>query len=66
MTTSTLDLPINKWESVISDLLSNSPIQLNGSRNFDIQVLNPDFYKRVLVEGSIAVSSTHHESSGTF
>jgi len=46
--------------------LSNSPIQLNGSRNFDIQVLNPDFYKRVLVEGSIAVSSTHHESSGTF
>lgn len=59
MTTSTLDLPINKWESVISDLLSNSPIQLNGSRNFDIQVLNPDFYKRVLVEGSIGLGESY-------
>ncbi|MCL9782261.1 cyclopropane fatty acyl phospholipid synthase [Vibrio sp. S4M6] len=59
MTTNVLNLPTDKWESVILELLSDSPIQINGPKKHDIQVINPDFYQRVLVDGSIGLGESY-------
>lgn len=59
MTTKVLDFPENKWESVMLELLSDTPIQLNGVQKHDITVLHPDFYKRVLQEGSIGLGESY-------
>ncbi|MCL9783795.1 cyclopropane fatty acyl phospholipid synthase [Vibrio sp. S4M6] len=59
MTTKVLDLPENKWESVMLELLSDTPIQLNGVNKHDIMVSHPDFYKRVLQEGSIGLGESY-------
>ncbi|MGK2889183.1 MAG: hypothetical protein ACSLEN_08860 [Candidatus Malihini olakiniferum] len=37
------------------ELLDIADIKVNGSRSFDITVRNPDFYKRVLREGSLGL-----------
>ena len=59
MTTETIEFSTNRWESIVSDLLSETPIQLNGSHKYDIDVVNPDFYKRVLKEGSIGLGESY-------
>ena len=59
MTTNAIKLPTNKWQNILEDLLSHTPIQINGSSRHDIQVLNPNFYKRVIQDGSIGLGESY-------
>ncbi|WMY73336.1 cyclopropane fatty acyl phospholipid synthase [Buttiauxella selenatireducens] len=51
----------DSWYRIAEDLLNQADIRFNGSRRWDIQVHNPDFYKRVLQEGSIGLGESYME-----
>jgi cyclopropane-fatty-acyl-phospholipid synthase len=46
-------------EEVIKSLLHSAGIRINGPGDADIQVKNPDFYKRVLRGGSLALGESY-------
>ena len=46
-------------KQTILDLLSLTDIQINGSRPFDIQVHNEEFYERVLAEGELGIGESY-------
>src|SRR5476649_2189286 len=48
-----LSIQDNQWYRIANEMLGMADIQVNGSRPFDIKVKNPDFFKRVLQEGSL-------------
>jgi cyclopropane-fatty-acyl-phospholipid synthase len=50
---------MRKSEKTIRALLSATDIELNGDRDFDIQVNDPTFYDRVLGGGVIAFGETY-------
>lgn len=39
---------VSNWQRIAESLLNQAGIEINGSRPFDIQIHNTDFYKRVL------------------
>jgi len=45
----------------IKKILSNADIELNGSRPWDIQVHNEDFYARAIAQGSIGIGEAYME-----
>lgn len=47
------------WFQIVKEMLSSADIAINGSRPFDIQVKNPDLYKRVLREGSLGLGESY-------
>lgn len=47
------------WFRIVHALLAIADIKINGSRPFDIRVRNPDFYKRVLREGSLGLGESY-------
>ncbi|EPZ3034226.1 cyclopropane fatty acyl phospholipid synthase [Yersinia enterocolitica] len=49
----------NPWFRIVQEMLSRADIEINGSRPFDIRVNNPDFFKRVLQEGSLALGESY-------
>lgn len=49
----------NQWYRIANEMLSMAGIEINGSRPFDIQVKNPDFFKRVLQEGSLGLGESY-------
>ncbi|WP_314188925.1 class I SAM-dependent methyltransferase, partial [Yersinia massiliensis] len=49
----------NPWFRIVQEMLSQADIEINGSRPFDIRVNNPDFFKRVLQEGSLALGESY-------
>jgi len=49
----------NAWYRIIHELLSEAGIEVNGARPFDLQVKNPEFFKRVLEGGSLALGETY-------
>ncbi len=51
----------DNWYRIAEDLLNQADVRFNGSRRWDIQVNNPDFYKRVLQEGSIGLGESYME-----
>ena len=51
----------SEWYRIVSEMLGRAEITLNGSRPFDIQVHNPDFFKRVLQEGSLGLGESYME-----
>ena len=46
-------------EDEIKSLLHTAGIELNGEGEADIQVNNPDFYKRVLQYGSLGLGESY-------
>jgi len=46
-------------EKTVRDLLGRAGIGINGKQAWDIQVLNPKFYDRLLAEGSLAVGESY-------
>ena len=46
---------MGKLEAKVRDLLEKADIQINGSREHDIQVHNQDFYKRVIGGGTLGL-----------
>ena len=50
-------MPTNK--EVIRSLLSEAQVTINGSSDSDIQVMNPEFYNRVLREGVLGLGESY-------
>jgi cyclopropane-fatty-acyl-phospholipid synthase len=46
-------------EAAVRRLLARAEIELNGSRPWDIQVHNPDLYRRVLAHGSVGLGEAY-------
>ncbi|ANI29381.1 cyclopropane fatty acyl phospholipid synthase [Yersinia entomophaga] len=49
----------NPWYRIVNEMLSQADIEINGSRPFDIQVHNPDFFKRALQQGSLGLGESY-------
>ncbi|XLM21401.1 cyclopropane-fatty-acyl-phospholipid synthase, partial [Chromobacterium piscinae] len=45
--------------AVIEELLAAAGVAVNGSRPFDIQVKHPQFYRRVLQQGSLGLGESY-------
>ncbi|MCC3734146.1 cyclopropane fatty acyl phospholipid synthase [Rouxiella badensis] len=54
-----LSIQDNQWYRIASEMLSMAGIEVNGTRPFDITVKNPDFFKRVLQEGSLGLGESY-------
>lgn len=50
---------IDSWKRIVSELLNEAGIEINGSQPFDIHVRNEQFYKRVLQQGSIGLGESY-------
>ena len=48
-------------KDVIQKILASADIQINGPRSWDIQVVNDQFYQRVLSGGSLALGESYME-----
>ncbi|PTA96114.1 cyclopropane-fatty-acyl-phospholipid synthase [Kluyvera sp. Nf5] len=49
----------DNWFRIANELLNRAGIQVNGPSASDIQVKNPDFFKRVLQEGSLGLGESY-------
>ncbi|NIF32106.1 cyclopropane fatty acyl phospholipid synthase [Enterobacter sp. Cy-643] len=49
----------NEWYRIANEMLGRAGITLNGPNPFDIQVKNPNFFKRVLQEGSLGLGESY-------
>ncbi len=49
----------DSWHRIVYELLQEADIEINGSRPFDISIKNPNFYKRVLKEGSLGLGESY-------
>lgn len=49
----------NEWYRIVSELLSRADIDINGNGPADIQVKNPDLFKRILQEGSLGLGESY-------
>jgi len=52
-------MPSKTAKNVLTDILSQADITINGSNPWDIQVHNEDFYGRVLREGSLGAGESY-------
>lgn len=52
-------MTVNKYKSLVKDLLSLAEIEINGSKPWDIQVHNERFYKRVLSEVELGLGESY-------
>ena len=53
------DLQGSEWYRIVAEMLGRAGITINGPNNFDIQVNNSDFFKRVLQEGSLGLGESY-------
>ncbi|WP_426444960.1 cyclopropane fatty acyl phospholipid synthase [Siccibacter colletis] len=49
----------SEWFRIVSELLGRAGIEINGSQPGDIRVNNPQFFKRVLQEGSLGLGESY-------
>jgi cyclopropane-fatty-acyl-phospholipid synthase len=49
----------NEWYRIANEMLEHAGIKINGSAPFDIQVRHPNFFKRVLQEGSLGLGESY-------
>lgn len=49
----------NEWYRLAHEMLGRAGIEINGRAACDIQVKNPDFYKRVFQEGSLGLGESY-------
>jgi len=54
-----VSLEENHWFRIVNELLERADIRVNGSRPWDINVKHPDFFKRVLQQGSIGLGESY-------
>ena len=52
-------MKVSKVKGAVRSLLAPMNIQMNGSKPWDIQVHNPDFYDRVVSGGSLALGESY-------
>lgn len=53
------NLTNNQWYRIVAEMLEPTGIKINGSRPYDITINNPDFFKRVLHEGSLGLGESY-------
>ncbi|MCG8710418.1 cyclopropane fatty acyl phospholipid synthase [Brenneria sp. 4F2] len=49
----------SEWLRIADDMLTQAGITINGAEPWDIQVNNPQFFKRVLQQGSIGLGESY-------
>lgn len=49
----------NHWFKIVSKLLLESGVEINGTKKWDIKVRNNKFYKRVLQQGSLGLGESY-------
>lgn len=49
----------NVWYRIVRELITKADIKINGSRPFDINVKNPNFFKRILQDGSLGLGESY-------
>ncbi|MFS2223637.1 cyclopropane fatty acyl phospholipid synthase [Pantoea sp. B65] len=54
-----LGLEENHWYRIVHEMLQVAGVEVNGSHPWDIQVKNPDFFRRVLQEGSLGLGESY-------
>lgn len=54
-----VSVPDDDWYRITNELLSRAGIAINGPAPADIRVKNPDFFKRVLQEGSLGLGESY-------
>ncbi|WON78749.1 cyclopropane fatty acyl phospholipid synthase [Serratia sp. UGAL515B_01] len=54
-----LSIQDNQWYRIAHEMLNMADIEINGSRPFDIQIYNPNFFKRVLQQGSLGLGESY-------
>ncbi len=54
-----VSVPDDNWSRIVSELLGRAGITINGSSPSDPQVKHPDFFKRVLQEGSLGLGESY-------
>ena len=54
-----VSLEENHWFRIVNELLERADVAVNGTRPWDIQVKHPDFFKRVLQEGSLGLGESY-------
>jgi len=47
------------WYRIVQEMLRNADIEVNGTRPWDIQIKNPEFFKRVMQEGSLGLGESY-------
>ncbi len=52
-------MKLSKVEEIVQKLLDPADVRIDGSRPWDIQIHNPNFYERVLSEGSLALGESY-------
>ena len=55
-------MPMNKAKKLIEEILHKVDIQIQGSRPWDIQVLNENFYERVFKYGSLGLGESYMDN----
>jgi len=51
-----------KISNTVKNILNSADVEINGSRPWDLQVHNNDFYSRVLAHGSLGLGESYMES----
>ncbi|WP_026111844.1 cyclopropane fatty acyl phospholipid synthase [Winslowiella toletana] len=54
-----VSLEENHWYRIVHEMLQTAGIAVNGSHPWDIQVKNPEFFRRVLQEGSLGLGESY-------
>ncbi|WP_034947808.1 cyclopropane fatty acyl phospholipid synthase [Erwinia oleae] len=49
----------NHWYRITREMLDKAGIKINGGQPWDIQIKNPDFFKRVMQEGSLGLGESY-------
>ncbi|MEC9484099.1 MAG: cyclopropane fatty acyl phospholipid synthase [Halomonas sp.] len=52
-------LPDTRARRIVEDLLEGSGVTLNGDQPWDIQILHPDFFSRVLHQGTLGLGEAY-------
>ena len=50
-----------KAREFVQKILDPSDVQIDGNRPWDVQIHNPNFYERVISEGSLALGESYIE-----
>ncbi|KGT91565.1 cyclopropane fatty acyl phospholipid synthase [Erwinia typographi] len=54
-----VNLGENQWYRILQEMLHSADIEINGTRPWDIHINNPDFFKRVMQEGSLGLGESY-------
>lgn len=52
------DMP-DRYRTIVEELLASANIKINGTRRWDIRVLNDGFYRRVLSNGNLGMGESY-------